>query len=141
MDLKTKCGACVSGVALLVSATQAQQPANAASSDAPELAEIIVTAQKRSEDLQSVPISINALSSSQMQALGITDSQDLPNLVPGLVMTKSLNIALPYLRGVGQSSATIGIESNVAFYVVTPKSGMVAKVRAMREWLIEEARR
>ena len=117
MDLKTKCGAYVSGVALLVSATQAQQPENTASSDAPELAEIIVTAQKRSEDLQAVPISINALTSSQMQALGVTDSQDIPNLVPGLVMTKSLNIALPYLRGVGQSSATIGIESNVAVYL------------------------
>src|SRR5258708_10748190 len=85
--------------------------------EAPRLEEIVVTAQKRAENLQTVPISIVALGGPRMQSMGVTETQDLPALVPGLVITKSLNIALPYLRGVGQSSATIGIESNVALYI------------------------
>ena len=105
------------GLTIVTGIASAQVAGTTDGDEAPRLEEIVVTAQKRAENLQTVPISIVALGAPRMQAMGVTETQDLPALVPGLVITKSLNIALPYLRGVGQSSATIGIESNVALYI------------------------
>jgi iron complex outermembrane receptor protein len=111
--------AAIPGAALgqpVAPATAANQT-NAQAGRAGQIEDIIVTAQKREQNLQSVPISISAFTSASLSNLGVRDTLDIPNLVPGFVITKSLNVALPYLRGVGQSSATIGIESNVALYV------------------------
>ena len=48
----------------------------------PGLAEIIVTAQKRSENIQDVPISVIALSAQQLQDSGVTDIKNLTVLTP-----------------------------------------------------------
>src|ERR1700750_3154685 len=58
---------------------------------APGLAEIIVTAQKRSENLQDVPISVVAVSAEQLKDAGVTDIRNLTILTPGLTVTSEGN--------------------------------------------------
>src|SRR5260370_30427345 len=49
------------------------------------LEEIVVTAQRRSENLQNVPVAVTAISAAQLAATGISTSQDLSLVTPGLV--------------------------------------------------------
>lgn len=69
---------------------------------APVLEEVVVTAQKRSESINDVPITITAISGDQLQALGITDTRDLGKVTPGFTFSKS-GVGTPVytLRGVG----------------------------------------
>lgn len=81
------------------------------------LGEIIVTAQKRSESLQKVPISIAAFDTAKLEGAGISDTQMLQAAVPGLVATNTGSITSFYLRGVGTRFAFAGLEPSVAIYV------------------------
>jgi outer membrane receptor protein involved in Fe transport len=63
--------------------------ANAPTRTKPALEEIVVTAQKRSEKLSKVPISITALGRSQMDKQGVRSIQDIARLVPGLSLQTS----------------------------------------------------
>lgn len=109
------------GVAMMsVAAAHAQvdsTPVQAAD-DTGQITDIIVTAQKRSEVSQKVPITLTVLSSQQIASTSVGSSMDLSRVVPGLVMNKSLGNSLVYLRGVGQPSGIVGgSESPVAVYV------------------------
>ncbi|HEY5970629.1 MAG TPA: TonB-dependent receptor [Pseudoxanthomonas sp.] len=86
--------------AALALPVQAQEaPADA--SDATELDRITVTAQKREQQIQEVPISINAYSGDFLQANGINDYGDLGTLVPGLeVQTQSVSNPSISIRGI-----------------------------------------
>lgn len=79
--------------------------------------DIVVTAQRRAESLQRVPISVTAVTAERLEASGITSTQDLPNLAPGLVMTSVRNTVTPYLRGIGTQAGTAGTEGAVAVYI------------------------
>jgi iron complex outermembrane recepter protein len=81
------------------------------------LEEVIVTAQKREQNLQDVPISIQAFSEGTLQKSGVNKVEDLALVTPGLVMTKQLTNNTPYIRGVGNPDASIGSESPVSMYV------------------------
>jgi iron complex outermembrane receptor protein len=81
------------------------------------LEEIVVTAQRRSENLQSVPITVNAVSGDQLGAEGVPDLQSLQIAVPGLYVENSNGSAIPILRGVGSTAVGPGIESPIAIYV------------------------
>jgi iron complex outermembrane receptor protein len=89
-------------------------PADAAvSSEAP--AEIIVTAQKRAEPLQKVPVAITVVSGDAMARLSTNNIEDTQRLVPALTFVKgdtSLNSAL-FLRGLGTVSFSIAAEPSV----------------------------
>jgi len=79
--------------------------------------DIIVTAQKRSERLQDVPISISVTTPAVIRDLGIRDTVGLQRAVPGIViMQRNLN-AVPYIRGVGADNGAAGDESPIAVYV------------------------
>lgn len=78
--------------------------------------EIIVTAQKREENLQDVPISINAFSAELLDAKGITDPKDLPLATPGLTVGSQAGFTVTYLRGVG-SDAFLLADPSVALYI------------------------
>lgn len=78
---------------------------------------IVVTAQKRSQNLQDVPIAIDAISGSTASALGIQDTTDLAMVVSGLNMHHQSNVLAPSLRGISQTSSATGDESPVAIYV------------------------
>jgi|HubBroStandDraft_6_1064221.scaffolds.fasta_scaffold33835_1 iron complex outermembrane receptor protein len=81
------------------------------------LQEITVTAQKREENLQDVPISIAAVTGAQLQARGVSNVNDLAIAIPSLDTENFNGLVLPFLRGVGNASTTAGNESSVATYV------------------------
>jgi iron complex outermembrane recepter protein len=89
--------------------TQAVQPA--------VLEEIVVTAQRRLENLQDVPITVTAMPAAALAAVGITNTADLVNVVPGMLVQTSAGYSLPHLRGVGITAIGAGIENSVALYV------------------------
>lgn len=91
----------------------AQEPSAPESSSA-GLEEIIVSARKRDERLQDVPISITALTSVDIEEAGIADVQDVARLTPGLTWTALFGASgSPVIRGV---STNIG-EPNVGFFL------------------------
>jgi iron complex outermembrane receptor protein len=82
-----------------------------------QLEQMIVTAQKRSEDLQEVPLSIAAYTGDQLLEFGVHDTQALQAVTPGLVYNNTGSSAQPFLRGVGTRFAFAGLEPSVATYV------------------------
>jgi iron complex outermembrane recepter protein len=81
------------------------------------LEEIVVTAQKRSENAQSVPIPISTLGPQMLQNMRIEDSTQLSQFVPGLNIQRANVTAVPFLRGIGNTSANPGNEPPIATYV------------------------
>lgn len=80
------------------------------------LEEVMVTAQKRSENSQDVPIAINAFSGETLDARGITDPMDLPQVTPGLNIGSQAGYTVTFLRGVG-SDAYLLADPSVAMYI------------------------
>jgi iron complex outermembrane receptor protein len=56
------------------------------------LEEIIVTAQKRSESLQDVPVAVSAFTGDTMKTLGVTNASDLVDLTPGFASCNTTGI-------------------------------------------------
>jgi iron complex outermembrane receptor protein len=65
------------------------------------LQEVVVTAQKRREDVQKVPIAISVLSGADILAAGAVSAVDLNTLVPGLQVVSSGPFAMASIRGIG----------------------------------------
>ena len=86
-----------------------------ADAGSPGLAEIIVTATRRSTDLQEVPGTILAMPAAALKALNVEDVLDLPAIVPGLIVQASGGNNL-YLRGIGSSSTGFN-EGQTAVYI------------------------
>lgn len=79
--------------------------------------DIIVTAERREQRLQDVPIAVSAASAQTLAQSGLTNTEQLSTLVPGLVVTKQRVSSAPYLRGVGTQNVAVGDEPNVSTYV------------------------
>lgn len=98
-----------------------QQPQNTdgASADSPSsgIEDIVVTAQRRAENLQDVPVAVTALSATALDAKGITSTIDLTAVTPGLTYTTVGGAALPRIRGVGTAISLGGNENPVSTYV------------------------
>jgi iron complex outermembrane receptor protein len=87
---------------------------------APALEEVIVTAEKRAESLQDVPISIVAFSQDKLEKLGITDIKGLASKVPNVLVqefTGSSTSVRLFIRGVGQNDVQITQDPSVALYM------------------------
>jgi iron complex outermembrane recepter protein len=82
-----------------------------------QLQEVIVTATRREESNQRVPIGIAAFSAEDAQKAGATDAQSLAALVPGLLFNRQTNTSIPFLRGVGTPVGQSGDEPSVALYI------------------------
>lgn len=81
------------------------------------LEEVIVTAQRRSERLVDVPISIATVSSDDLERAGPMSLESLNRVVPGIYMQRDIYGLSPTIRGIGSTLASSGGESNVAVYV------------------------
>lgn len=81
------------------------------------LEEIVITAQRRAENLQDVPVSVTALSATALANAGIRNADDIGTVVPSLEMNRGTGPVLIFLRGVGNSDAAAGIENSTATYV------------------------
>lgn len=80
--------------------------------------DIVVTAQKRGENLQRVPISVSAYSGEQLDALGISDATQITQQIPGMQLNAwSPNVTIFNLRGVSQNNFTDYLEAPVAVYM------------------------
>lgn len=79
--------------------------------------DIIVTANRREERLQSVPTAITAVTGSALQQSGINNLRDLTQIAPGLTLTRASNAYQPFIRGVGTRNSSVGDEPNVSVYV------------------------
>lgn len=82
-----------------------------------ELQEVIVTAQRRSERLQDVPLSVTSQSAEQLRRSSINDTRDLVTIVPGLTMTFNGSWAQPTIRGVTGASSQAGNDPAVPIYI------------------------
>ena len=80
---------------------------------------LVVTAQKREEVMQNVPIAVTALSQQTLQDTGVRDIKDLQILVPGLTVTSTQSEAITTarLRGIGTVGDNIGLESSVGVVI------------------------
>lgn len=81
--------------------------------------EIVVTAQKREQNIMDVPIAMTAVSGAELEASGIKDVFDLQQNVPGLIVGQSQTATTSNfaIRGVGSTSNNFGVESSVGLYV------------------------
>lgn len=81
------------------------------------LEEVVVTAQKREENANDVPISIQAFSPDQLEALGVQNTTDLMKVTPGLDMgTQAGDFTSVFMRGIG-SEAWLTSDPSVATYI------------------------
>lgn len=102
---------------LLLSAIAAALAAPAAMA---QLEEVVVTAQKRAESQQDIPIAITTLSNTEMEKRGIYNFIDIAKAVPSLSETvyPSSNMLILYMRGQGVAdSMQITSDGSVGFYV------------------------
>lgn len=90
---------------------------NATPAEEGGLEDIVVTAQRRSERLQTVPIAVNAISGESLSRQGATKLTDIGNIVPGLVFTRTSSAVQVYLRAIGSSSTTTGNDPTIATYI------------------------
>ncbi len=92
---------------------------SAALAQSRELEEVIVTAQKRSQSAQDVPVALTAISSGMIDQMGITQTQDLVKLAPSLTVGVSDNKQNSgfRLRGIGTNVFSVGVEQSVAVII------------------------
>lgn len=84
----------------------------------PALEAVIVTAERRSQPLQEVPISITALTDENIERSKIGSIIDMQQHVPGLTVTQaSTGQAQVFIRGIGTDIVGAGLEDAVAVYI------------------------
>ncbi len=76
--------------------------------------EVIVTAEKRSQSLQTVPVAVSAFTSQTRDLIGILSTKDLTNYTPGLSYSQSGDRI--FLRGVGRFTNNLGSDPGIANY-------------------------
>lgn len=99
------------GLAGMAGVSAAQDTPSAA------LEEIIVTAQKRTENLQDVPIAISAIGADRIEQLNATRLSDLANVAPGLSLDRGSANDTVYIRGVGGGGRNIGFTGRAGVYL------------------------
>jgi iron complex outermembrane receptor protein len=109
----------VIGASIFQATAWGQRPASTASElpSADTLVEIIVTAQKRSENLQNVPIALTALSADRLAQAGIDRTTELGLVTPALTVVNQAGNLLPHIRGIGTTAFGAGFENPIAIYV------------------------
>jgi iron complex outermembrane receptor protein len=103
--------------------------ADTATSSPRNVDEIVVTAQKREQNLQNVPIVVTVVTAQQLQDAGVKDIKDLTVLTPGLMVTStsSETSTTARIRGVGTVGDNLGLESSVGVVidgVYRPRNGV-----------------
>ena len=81
------------------------------------LGDIVVTAQRRAERLQDVPLAVSAFDSAALTQTNVGGIADLKTVVPALNADGSFGTVVPFLRGVGNPAVIVGNEASVPIYV------------------------
>ena len=113
-----------SGPAMAQETAEAEAPAPVQATDseteATTLGTIMVTARKREETLQEVPVAVTAFTPQALDKLNVRDLADLDAQVPNLTVYAargSSSTVTAYIRGVGQSDPTWGSDPGVGIYL------------------------
>jgi len=107
------------GAGTAVAADAATAPAES-SADSGSIQEVVVTARRYAEDLQSAPLAVTALSAATIETQDVTNLDDLNSFVPNMKIgadratSATINV---YIRGVGQSDPLWGNEPGVGVYI------------------------
>lgn len=78
------------------------------------LEEVIVTAQKRSESVQDIPVAVSAYTDQLRDTLGVLTVQDLTNITPGITYSTSLDRM--FVRGIGRYTNNLATSPGIATY-------------------------
>ncbi len=93
------------------------QDAVSAEDDKSGIDEIVVTAQRREENLQDVPISVSAFGAKQIEEKGLTEISRLEGLVPGFSFGRSGADARPAIRGVRTESVDVNADTTIGLFI------------------------
>ncbi|MGH7025616.1 MAG: TonB-dependent receptor [Caulobacteraceae bacterium] len=121
---------CATALALAPAAHAAEaEPVATAAASGPVLAEIVVTAQKRTQNLQSVPLSVSAVTAKTMKQAGVTNMRGITAIVPSLSIIQTIGpVNQSYrIRGLGSDANIPTFEPDVALFidgVYMPRSGL-----------------
>jgi iron complex outermembrane recepter protein len=110
----------VCGRSALAQQAAADTQAASSSTDAIQLQEVTITAEKRTENMETVPVAASVVSSSELAADNVSDISDLNKLDPSVELNGTINGRVPMgIRGVSSISneGTVGISSGVAVEV------------------------
>lgn len=91
-------------------------PAPALAQTERRLEEIIVTARKREENLQTVPISINAFDEATLREFNVVALEDIAELTPGMQFRQLTGLPEVVMRGLAQTDQA-GLQSNVGVFI------------------------
>ncbi|MDO9487243.1 MAG: Plug domain-containing protein, partial [Sphingomonadaceae bacterium] len=127
----SKLGAFLSTTALVAASVAWASSASAQTADASGteaqsgvgetgLEEIVVTAQRRSQNLQEIPIAVSAFSAAELENRGVTETLDLIQYVPNLFGSNNTGLGSAnayYLRGLGSTETVATFDPPVATYI------------------------
>ncbi len=106
---------CVASLALLC--------AGAAAQEAQQLEQVVVTAQKRAQNIEEVPIAITAFTSEELKDKGVTDIHSLSNLTAnvnldsGSPFSSDRSVLSASIRGIGQDDFAFNLDPGVGVYL------------------------
>lgn len=106
----------LAGASLMCSSPAEAQQADAGGSGPLKLDEVVVTAQRRTENLQSVPLAVTAVSSADLQAVNATSFADIARVAPS-VQIGGQNGNQLVVRGVGQQQPGLFSDEGVSIFV------------------------
>src|SRR5580658_4556034 len=110
----------VTGAAWGADSASGPASATSAAADNGTIEEVVVTARRRTEDLQNVPLAVTAVTAAVIQDQDVTNLQDLNSFVPNMKIANdratgsTINV---YIRGVGQSDPLWGFDPGVGVYI------------------------
>ncbi|MGB1087144.1 MAG: TonB-dependent receptor, partial [Alphaproteobacteria bacterium] len=94
---------------------EATAPEPAPTPKGPRLDEIVVTAQKRAEDVRDVPIAMSVMSGQEMRDSGITDFNEVAQMIPNVSI--NTDFYAMYIRGIGTAEANVLAEQAIGFII------------------------
>ncbi len=106
--------------AALPAHAQTPPPQSVATDAASGIADIVVTAQRRKENLQDVPIAVSAFSSDQLRAQGVSSALEIGQFVPNLIAQNNTGVGSAnayFLRGLGSTETIPTFDPPVGTYV------------------------
>jgi iron complex outermembrane receptor protein len=103
-----------------VAQQEAQQEADDVSEDSNVVGELVVTARRREEALQDVPVAVTAFTAERLESTGALDITELTRSTPSLTLQAargSNSTLISFIRGVGQQDPLWGFEPGVGLYI------------------------
>jgi iron complex outermembrane recepter protein len=95
----------------------AQTPPQTPAATKTELETVVITAQRRAENQQVVPVAVTAVSAEQLAERNITDMSQMEGMSPGFTFSRSGNDARPAMRGVRTENVAINGDTTIGYFV------------------------